>query len=93
MHVQASEIDFSVQLCVYLFVHSPPTLLRQMAAKMQHMGSVCSSMSSSCLRGQVRFGGGVLLFILGSNLGGVGPVRGLRGGVRGGWCEEWARSG
>jgi hypothetical protein len=22
-----------------------------------HMGSVCSSMSSSCLRGQVRFGG------------------------------------
>jgi hypothetical protein len=34
-------------------------------------------MSSSCLRGQVRFGGGVLLFILGSNLGGVGPVRGL----------------
>ena len=58
-----------------------------------HMGSVCSSMSSSCLRGQVRFGGGVLLFILGSSLGGVGPVRGLRGGGRGGWCEEWARSG
>ena len=25
-------------------------------------------------------GGGVLLFILGSNLGGVGPERGLRGG-------------
>jgi len=40
-----------------------------------HMGSVCSSMSSSCLREQVRFGGGVLLFILGSSLGGVGPVR------------------
>ena len=39
-----------------------------------------SSMSSSCLQGQVRFGGGVLLFILGSSLGGVGPVRGLRGG-------------
>jgi hypothetical protein len=58
-----------------------------------HMGSACSSMSSSCLQGQVRFGGGVLLFILGSNLGGVGPVRGLRGGGRGGWCEEWARSG
>jgi Zn-dependent membrane protease YugP len=36
---------------------------------------------------------GVLLFILGSNLGGVGPVRGLRGGERGGWCKEWARSG
>ncbi len=38
-------------------------------------------------------GGGVLLFILGSNLGGVGPERGLRGGGRRGWCEEWARSG
>jgi len=24
---------------------------------------------------------------------GVGPVRGLRGGGRGGWCEEWARIG
>ena len=35
----------------------------------------------------------ILLFILGSNLGGVGPVRGLRGGGRRGWCEEWARSG
>jgi hypothetical protein len=35
----------------------------------------------------------ILLFILGSNLGGVGPVRGLRGGGRGRWCEEWARSG
>jgi hypothetical protein len=45
-------------------------------------------MSSSCLQGQVRFGGEVLLFILGSRLGGVGPVRGLRGGGRGGWCEE-----
>jgi hypothetical protein len=53
---------------------------------------VCDS--GSCLQGQVRMGGGgVLLFILGSNLGGVGPVRGLRGGGRGGWCEEWARSG
>ena len=38
-------------------------------------------------------GGGVLLFILGSNLGGVGPGRGLRGGGRRGWCEERARSG
>ncbi len=28
-----------------------------------------------------------------SNLGGVGPERGLRGGGRRGWCEEWARSG
>jgi hypothetical protein len=40
------------------------------------MGSVCSSMSSSCLRGQVRFGGGVLndndvfyLFLQKQNLG------------------------
>ena len=42
-----------------------------------------------------RYGwGGVLLFILGSSLGGVGPVvRGLREGGRGEWCEEWARSG
>jgi hypothetical protein len=37
--------------------------------------------------------GGGLLFILGSNLGGVGPERGLRGGGGRGWCEEWARSG
>ena len=29
-----------------------------------------------------------LLFILGSNLGGVGPGRGLRGGGRRGWYEE-----
>jgi hypothetical protein len=33
-------------------------------------------------------GGGGLLFILGLNLGGVGPMRGLRGGGRRGWCEE-----
>ena len=34
--------------------------------------------------GRYGLGGGVLLFILGSSLGGVGPVRGLRvgGGVR-----------
>jgi hypothetical protein len=38
------------------------------------------------------WGGGVLLFILGSNLVTVGPERGLRGGGRRGWCEEWARS-
>jgi hypothetical protein len=24
---------------------------------------------------------------------GVGPVRGLQGGGRRGWCEEWARRG
>ncbi len=28
------------------------------------------------------------LCILGLNLGGVGPVRGLQGGRRRGWCEE-----
>jgi hypothetical protein len=31
-------------------------------------------------RGRYGLGGGVLFFILGSNLGGLGPVRGLRGG-------------
>jgi hypothetical protein len=54
-------------------------------------------MSSSRLQRQVWFGGGgvvvALLFILGSNLGGVGPERGLRGRGRREWCEEWARSG
>ncbi len=44
-------------------------------------------------RGRYGLGGGVLLFILGSSLGGVGPERGLRGKGRRGWCEEWARSG
>jgi hypothetical protein len=44
-------------------------------------------------RGRYGLGGGGLLFILGSNMGGVGPVRGLRGGGSGGRCEEWARSG
>ncbi len=34
------------------------------------------------------WGRGGLLFILGSNLGGVGPVRGLRGGGKRGLCEE-----
>ncbi len=33
------------------------------------------------------FLGGGLLFILGLNLRGVGPVRGLRGGGRRGWCK------
>ena len=45
-----------------------------------------------CL-GRLGLGGLFFHFILGSNLGGVGPVRGLRGEGRGGWCEEWARSG
>jgi hypothetical protein len=39
-------------------------------------------------RGRYCLGGVFLLFILGSNLGGGGPVRGLRGGGRRGWCEE-----
>jgi hypothetical protein len=39
-------------------------------------------------RGRYGLGGLVLLFILGSNLGGVGQVRGLRGGGRRGWCKE-----
>ena len=34
------------------------------------------------------WGVAALLFILGSNLGGVGPDRGLRGGGRRGWYEE-----
>ena len=39
-------------------------------------------------RGRYGLGRAALLFILGSNLGGVGPGRGLRGGGRRGWCEE-----
>jgi hypothetical protein len=31
--------------------------------------------------------------IAGWSYDGVGPVRGLRGGGRRGWCEEWARRG
>ena len=44
-------------------------------------------------RGRYGCGGVVLLFILGSNLGGVGPVRGLRGGGRRGWCGKLAKRG
>ncbi len=44
-------------------------------------------------RGRFGLGGVVLLFILGSSLDRVGPERGLQGGGRRGWCEEWARSG
>ena len=40
-------------------------------------------------RGRDCLGEMVILFVLGSNLGGVGRVRGLRGGGRRGWCEEW----
>ena len=43
-------------------------------------------------RGRYGLGGLVLLFMLGSNMDRVGPERGLRGGGRRGWCEEWARS-
>jgi hypothetical protein len=42
---------------------------------------------------EVWFGGFGSSLHSGSNLGGVGPERGLRGGGRRGWCEEWARSG
>jgi hypothetical protein len=56
--------------------------------------SLCDSLCLVLLcGGRYGLGSVVLLFILGSSLGGVGPVRGLRGGGRGGWCEEWARSG
>jgi hypothetical protein len=34
-----------------------------------------------------------LVPIEGWSCGGVGPERGLRGGGRRGWCEEWARRG
>jgi hypothetical protein len=43
-------------------------------------------------RGRYGLRGVFLLFILGLSLGGVGPVRGLWGGGRRGWCEEGARS-
>jgi hypothetical protein len=41
----------------------------------------------SVCRGRYGLGMVVLLFILGSSLGGVGPERGLRGRGRRGWCE------
>jgi hypothetical protein len=60
-----------------------------------HIGlGLCDSLCLVLLcGGRYSLGGGVLFFILGSSLGGGGPVRGLRGGGRGGWCEEQARSG
>ena len=51
---------------------------------------ICPSKGTSPLPSRVWWAG---VFILGLNLGGVGPVRGLRWGGRGGGCEEWARSG
>ena len=59
-----------------------------------HIGwGLCDSLCPVLVcRGRDVFFGGVLLFILGSNLGGVGPEMGLRGGGRRGWCEEWARA-
>jgi len=63
----------------------------------QHRGTLQLPLRAlAAAPGRPPFGGGVsafLLFILGSSLGGVGPVRGLRGGGRRGWCKEWARSG
>jgi hypothetical protein len=45
-----------------------------------------------CCRGRLaRAGSGS--HSAGWSYGGVGPVRGLRGGGRRGWCEEWARRG
>jgi hypothetical protein len=41
---------------------------------------------------QVMFGGGVSSLHSGIESGRVGPVRGLLGGGRRGWCEQWARS-
>jgi hypothetical protein len=44
-----------------------------------------------CCRGRLaRAGSGCHS---GVEYGGVGPERGLRGGGRRGWCEEWARRG
>ncbi len=58
-----------------------------------HIG--CGLCDSLCLVllcvGRYCLGVEVLLFILGSSLGGL--VRGLRGGGRGGWCEEQGRIG
>jgi len=45
------------------------------------------------IRGRYGLGKVVLPVSLESNLGGVGPVRGLRGGGRRGRCKELARSG
>jgi hypothetical protein len=47
---------------------------------------------SSVGAGTVWGGGGSSLHS-GIEFGRIGPVRGLRGGERRGWCEEWARSG
>jgi len=47
---------------------------------------------NSCLEGHVIAALQIadsVAFILGSSLGGVRPVRNLRGGGRGVWCEEW----
>ncbi len=55
-----------------------------------HIGWVLCDSLFQVLVCRVRYslGGGGFLFILGSNLGGVGQVRGLWGGGRRGWCEE-----
>ena len=43
--------------------------------------------AAAALRGRGR------VPVAGGSLGGVGPDRGLRGGERRGWCDEWARRG
>ncbi len=56
-----------------------------------HIGwGLCDSLGLVLLcGGRYGLGGGVLLFILGSSLGGVGPV----GGLRGVWGAGWERLG
>jgi hypothetical protein len=49
--------------------------------------------SSSCLRGQVRFGGGGSSLHSGIEFGRRRTGEGSSGGRKKGWCEEWARRG
>ena len=73
--------------------HHDRCLLTMVLVYFAHrMGSVIVYVQFSSVGAGMVWGGG-LLFILGSSLGGVGPDRGLRGGGRRGWCEEWARRG
>jgi hypothetical protein len=54
---------------------------------------VCVTVYFLLCGGRYGLGGGVLFFVLGSSFGRVGPLKGLWGGGRGGWCEDQARSG
>jgi hypothetical protein len=76
----------------------PFALTLTLATDSVHYTLDCSQLrytprSTACARGDGSVGAGmvfwgvVLLFILGSNLGGIGPDRGLRGGGRRGWCD------